>query len=104
MIKEKQKIVKLTEKQANFGIGFHTCLRKFCDSDATSVCYNIINLMDKYDWQEFIIFMTNKEINKENCLESIPLGKSDILNIFHIGLRMMNDNEYKSINKLINEE
>lgn len=104
MIETKEKLKKLTNKQANFGIGFHTSLRKFCDSDATSICHNIISLMNEYDWQEFIIFMTDKEINKENCLKSIPLGKSDILNIFHIGLRMMNDNEYKNINKLVNEE
>ena len=89
-------------KVIEFGTIFHTYLRKYTDSEATSICYNAISLMERKDWKKFITFMVDKEVNRENCLSAVDLGREPLLNIFHIGLRMMNDNEYKHLNEFIN--
>ncbi len=90
------------EKINEFGTIFHTYLRKYTDSEPTSICYNTISLMEKKDWKKFITSMVGKKINRENCLSAVDLGRKPLLNIFHIGLRMMSDNEYKYLNEFIN--
>ena len=94
--------VKLDRKQNDIEVAFHTIMRKYLDSKASSICYNIIHVLED-EWPEFIKKISDKEINRKSCLDAVPLGQTCALNLFHIGLEMLNDEEYKILNREIKE-
>ena len=54
-------------------------------------------------WVEFVSKVADKEINRKNCLEVLPLGVSSSQNIFHMGLDMMTDGEFEVLEKYVSE-
>lgn len=44
----------MAKKDYDFGEVFHTCLRKYCDSDYSVLAWNVINkLVDNQEWNDF---------------------------------------------------
>lgn len=44
----------LTVDRENLGEALHTALRKYCDSDPTSIAWNVIHLLKPKVWAEYL--------------------------------------------------
>lgn len=75
---------------------FHRALRKCLDSDASSVCWNAINLTNPEQWARFISEMEKYEEGslEDRCRGLFLYGES-AMNLLNIGLRMLTSEEYK---------
>ena len=76
--------------------GFHRALHKHLDSDASSICWNAINVTNSEQWGRFIDSVNQcDEESLEACCRGLYLFGESIMNILAIGLRMLTSEEYK---------
>lgn len=79
---------------------FHALLRKALDSVASSICWNVINVIDGERWARFCraVNKSKAETLRERCLEAAAWGHSDE-NLLRLGLEMLTGNEWAVLEK-----
>jgi hypothetical protein len=85
----------------DLGVNLHTGLRKACDSPATSIAWNIINLMDA-DWMTYLEFVHEGIDVCENVCKHIKdkslsfreyMGNPH-LSILHCSFKLFDDDDW----------
>ena len=70
----------------------HAALRKFCDSSATTIAWNVINLMKEPDWNSYLDWVylkmpseAHNQADLAGALKTISLSWSDIKQTSWVG-------------------
>lgn len=100
----------LTLEENDFGYLFHRILRKSLDSRGSSICWNAIFLLSSEDWALFVIAMYDTVIEGDGVLDRNMCTQvlnnacaNPAKNLLKIGLQMLDDEEYKVIDRQVRE-